>query len=835
MRHWHLLVSTLLATALASPALAEEANGQSDAPKPAAAPAAAPAASSKTFSTGVAKGRDLLDTAISASVIDEKDLAKLSVSSIAGIMQNIPGIRAETSDIDGFSSITVRGLPLAADGSKFLQIQEDGLPVLEFGDLFGSSADMFVRADLTLSQVQAIRGGSASTFASNSPGGVVNLISKTGETAGGTLQISSGLGYDLKRLDFAYGSPLGNGWRFHVGGFFRQGEGPRKSGFDGFRGGQIKANVTKQFDGGYIRFYGKYLDDRQPTYTGYPVVVSGTNDKPTFTDIPGANVRSDAYDSLYTSNYIGVDQNNNPTSYNSRNGLHGISKSIGLEAQFDVSGWTVTNRFRFSDVGGEFNDTIPLIPIPAPMLAGLLGGPGATLSYLNGPLRGQQIADGRLTALSVRINTKLNQVDNLTNDLRASRVWNLGTGRLTTTAGVYKSTQSVDMYWNFVSTLNDLAGGGRNALLDLTSANGTALTENGVYAYGFAIGFPPSSYHDRFDLQYKILAPYGSVNFQTGRLSVGGSLRWDNGRVTGKVTSPDFGAPLPTSAPVDVNGDGKISVPESKVIILTLGKSATVDYDYHAVSYSAGVNYRFAEPFSGFARYSRGTRANAERLLGVSTLDPGTGKLFDPSIAYAVVKQAEAGVKFRQGGITAYVTGFWASTSERNYQIGADATGQVVVSLVDRTYSAKGVELEGEVQHGPFSLTLGATWTNAKIDKDRANPALEGNHPRHIPTLSFQARPQVELGKVTLGSVINGTTSSFAQDTNILKQPGYVLFSPFLQVRPVDRVQIGINTFNVFNKLAIVQIASGAIPPGGLVNAQVMNGRTVTASLRYSF
>jgi outer membrane receptor protein involved in Fe transport len=159
----------------------------------------------------------------------------------------------------------------------------------------------------------------------------------------------------------------------------------------------------------------------------------------------------------------------------------------------------------------------------------------------------------------------------------------------------------------------------------------------------------------------------------------------------------------------------------------------------------------------------------------------------------------------------------------------------VIVIPVNRTYSAKGIEFEGEARHGPFSLTLGATWTNAQIDKDRTDPTLEGNRPRHIPSFSFQARPQVELGKVTLGSVINGTTSSFAQDSNILKQPGYVIFSPFVQVRPVDRVQIGINAFNVFNKLAIVQLASAAIPPGGLVNAQVMNGRTVTASLRYAF
>lgn len=835
MRHWHLLVSTLLATALATPAIADEAKDQNDAAKPAAAPETKPAASGKTFSTGVAKGRDLLDTAISASVIDEKDLGKLSVSSVAGIMQNIPGIRAETSDIDGFSSITVRGLPLSADGSKFLQIQEDGLPVLEFGDLHFAGADQFVRADLTLSQVQAIRGGSASTFTSNAPGGVVNLISKTGETAGGAIQVSSGLDYDLKRIDFAYGSPLGDGWRFHVGGFFRQGEGPRNIGYDGFRGGQIKANVTKQFANGYIRFYGKYLDDRQPNYSLFPVMVSGTNDAPKIVDLPDNSVRGDAYESRFGAQYLGVDQNNNPTTYDARNGIRGVSKSIGLEAQFDVAGWTVSNRFRFSDISGEYNESIPMVTAPAPFLGRILGGPGAILSYANGPLSGQSITDGRLAALSIRINARLNAIDNLTNDLRASRVWNLGSGRLTTTAGVYKSSQSVDMFWNFANTLNDLAGGGSNASLDLRTATGTSLTDNGVYAYGFGFGVPTSAYHTHYDARYNILAPYGSVNYQIGKLSLGASLRWDNGKVTGSVTSADFGRPRPTTAPIDVNSDGAISVPESKVAILTLGRSAAVDYRYDVVSYSAGVNYRFAEPVSAFARYSRGARANAERILGAASLNPATGKLIDPSVAYGIVKQAEVGVKFRKGGLTAYVTGFWASTGERNYQIGADATGQVIVIPVNRTYSAKGIEFEGEARHGPFSLTLGATWTKAKIDKDRTDPTLDGNRPRHIPTLSFQARPQVELGKVTLGSVINGTTSSFAQDTNILKQPGYVIFSPFLQVRPVDRVQLGINTFNVFNKLAIVQLSSAAIPAGGIVNAQVLNGRTVTASLRYSF
>lgn len=835
MRHAHLLASTLLAATLATPALAREAKTATDPAKAAEGSEAKPAAGGKTFSTGVAKGRDLLDTAISASVIDEADLAKLSVNSVAGILQNIPGIRAETSGNDGFSAITVRGLPLSADGAKFLQIQEDGLPVLEFGDILSANSDMFVRADLAVSQVQVIRGGSASTFTSNAPGGVVNLISKTGETAGGAIQVSSGIDHDLNRIDFAYGSPLGDGWRAHVGGFFRQGEGPRKIGYDGFRGGQFRGNLTKQFANGYIRFYGKYLDDRQPNYALYPVLVSGTNGAPRIADLPGNNVRGDAYESQFGARYLGVDQNNRPTAYDARSGIRGISKSIGVEAQFDVAEWTVSNRFRFSDLSGDYNDSIPFFTAPAPVLAGVLGGPGATLGYAAGPQSGQVIADGRPLSLTIRVNYKQNQLDNLTNDLRASRVWIVGSGKLTTTAGVYKSTQSISNFGNFANTINDLAGGGRNAPVNLTSGSGVPLSDNGVYAYGFGLGVPIAAYRVRNELTASVLAPYGSVNYQIGKLSLGASVRWDRGKMRGSIGKAEFGGNAPSSAAIDVNGDGTISVAESNVAILALGKSAAVDYNYDYLSYSAGVNYRFAEPFSAFARYSRGARANADRILGAASLNPATGKLLDPSMAFGAVKQAELGMKFRKGGLTAYITGFWASTAERNFQLAANASGQAVVVQLNRTYSATGIEFEGEARHGPFSLTLGATWTNAHIDKDRTDPTLEGNRPRHLPSFSFQARPQVELGKVTLGSVINGTAGSFAQDSNILKQPGYVIFSPFVQVRPVDRVQIGINAFNVFNKLAIVQLASAAIPPGGLVNAQVMNGRTVTASLRYAF
>ena len=141
--------------ALASPAMAE---GPTEVA--AAATSAAAQAKPEVFSTGVAKGRDRLDSATSTSALRGEEIQKIGTRNVAEVLRNIPGIRVEAAGGDVNNNITIRGLPLAATGSKYLQLQEDGLPVLEYGDLF-IGADMFLRPDFNLNAVEAIRGGSA--------------------------------------------------------------------------------------------------------------------------------------------------------------------------------------------------------------------------------------------------------------------------------------------------------------------------------------------------------------------------------------------------------------------------------------------------------------------------------------------------------------------------------------------------------------------------------------------------------------------------------------------------------------------------------------------------
>jgi len=822
-----LVASTAL---LSTPAMA----GVAKAEQPAAPAAAKPAG--QAFTTGVAKGRDLLDTAISASTLDETAITKIGSRSVIELIGTMPGIRAESPGVDGYASMTIRGLPLSGDGSKYLQLQEDGLPVQEFGDVHFASASRFLRSDLSLSQIQTIRGGSASTFASNSPGGIINLISKTGDENGGTVQLSSGIGYDLNRVDFNYGRKLSGGWKFNIGGFYHQGEGPRTTGYnDAFKGGQIKANITKTFDGGYVRLYLKYLDDREPNYGTAPLAVSGTNDNPRYASLPGFDSRKDTTASRNLINNPFLNETNSLEISNLHRGNESKVKSIGLEGQYDLAGWTISEKFRFSSVSGTYNEQNSIFTLPGAVMGLVLAGPGAKLAYASGPNAGQAVpnAAGQLFSRSLWITAKLNNLDNLTNDLRATRVWNVGTGKMTTTGGWYFSRQNIGMFWNFNSPVTDVVGNGQSNLIDVFTAGGAKVSQNGLVAFGLGLG--PADYHRIYDAKFRINAPYGSVNYQIGKLALGGSARYDMGHVGGQIFGAGLGNGRVTSTAFDMNGNGSITGIENSVPYLALSRPGVLDYSYHYLSYSVGANYRLAEPLSIFARYSRGARAAAEGSLFLTASNPTTGLMAPPQSAFGYVKQAEGGVKFRKDNVTLFVTGFWASTTDLNIQIGADATGQPVVNLINRAYSAKGVELEGIFQHGPFGLTLSATYTKAKIDSDSSNPALNGTTPRHSASLFFSAMPQYQTERFSLGANVSGTTSSLAQDGTPLKQPGYVIVSPFFQIRPLPKVQLGITAYNVFDKLALIQVGAGTLPAGGIVQAQNLNGRTVTASLRYSF
>ena len=249
--------------------------------------------------TGVINPRSKLQSSVSISSVSVAQIEQGAPRATAELFRMLPGIKSESTGGEGNANITVRGIPIASGGAKFLQLHEDGMPVMQFGDVAFGNADIFVRNDQTISKVEAIRGGSASTLASNSPAGIINFISKDGKKEGGSLMQSIGVDYGNNRTDFEYGSPISETLRFHVGGFFRQGEGPRNAGYTANLGGQFKANMTKEFEKGYVRLYFKYLNDKSIGYLPMPVKVSGTNANPNWSSLSNFDILHDTPHSPY--------------------------------------------------------------------------------------------------------------------------------------------------------------------------------------------------------------------------------------------------------------------------------------------------------------------------------------------------------------------------------------------------------------------------------------------------------------------------------------------------------------------------------------------------------
>lgn len=770
--------------------------------------------------TAVVNQTSKMRSSVSVSALSADDLLQVAPRNTAEIFRNIPGIRSEASGGEGNANIAVRGLPVASGGAKFLQLHEDGLPVLEFGDISFGNADIFLRADANVARVEAIRGGSASTLASNSPGGVINFISKTGEKDGGSLAITRGLDYDTTRGDFDFGGHIDENWRFHIGGFYREGEGPRNADYTAESGGQVKANLTREFENGYARVYFKYLNDRAISFLPQPILVSGTNSDPTIRSVPGLDMRDETlHSALFLSN-TGLDGDNNLRTNSLKDGMNPVSTAVGAEFKFDLAeGWSIFNKVRMAKTDGNFVSIFPMQVTGAQALATEIGGAGATLRYTDGTrITSPSTLNGNGLATRVALfDVDINDFSNFANDFKLTRAIVAGDSTIDLTAGYYKSRQNIEMDWVWNSYVMEVTGNNAR-LLDVVAADGTYMTTGGLLAYG--VPYFGNCCTRRYNAQYDIDAPYVSAALEMGQLNVDASLRRDEGKARGTYTAS-------RQAQVDVNRDGIISVPERSVSIIDSANPQPINYDWGYWSWSVGANYMIDPDLAVFARISQGGRANADRLLfGRLRADGSVAK----QDAVDMVDQYEGGVKWRGDDISVFATAFYAKTQEQNYE----ATTQ---RFFDRTYEAKGIELEASYRYEGFMLTAGGTWTDAEISKDALTPALKGNTPRRQADFIYQLTPSYSYDAFTVGANIIGTTKSYAQDTNELVLPGYTQVNLFADYAITEGLVLSVNVNNLFNVKGLTESEEGSITEGttNIIRARSINGRTSTATLKYTF
>jgi outer membrane receptor protein involved in Fe transport len=724
--------------------------------------------------TGATTKTTKMRSSISLSTLEGEGLVTSTATSATEILRSIPGLRSESSGGESNANVGVRGIPISAGGARYIQFQEDGLPVLQFGDIAFATPDTWIRADSGLDRLEVLRGGSASTLATGAPGGIINFVTKTGLDQGGSFQLSKGLGYDETRVDLNYGGRLAAKTRFWIGGFYHSGDGGRSGASDTEGGGQIRGNVTQELSNGFIRISFKHLDDRTPTFMPTPVKYVGSS----IQELPGLDPRKAAFYNAGwpLDNTLGA--SNGRVLSNIRDGLSAKTDAFGSELDLDVgAGLRLTNNFKWSKNSGRFIGIFPGDDVSA--------APAGT-TVATGAGAGSAHTGNKFTA--VVFNTKVDDAGLVADDLKLSKSFDLGGGsKLTTTGGLYTSVQTLNLTWNF-NQYSLSAVGDHAQLLNVPGV------VNGSPGFGGCCS-------NTQDSKYKTGAAYLSLGYEAGPLSVDGSLRRDNNSASGAYYQSNAG------------------------VSYDITKPNVIDYSFTNNAYSLGANYQLSKDLALFGRSSKGAAFNADRITFFNA--PALVNGASSKIPVNEVTQWEGGAKWRSGGVSLFATLFLAKTDEIN----VDPT-TTPVKVTTNKYDSKGLELETAYRSGPFSVTGGLTYTEAQITTS-SNAALVGKTPKRQAKIVYQLAPSLSIGETAnLGLSIVGTGPSKDDGPTgplTIDLPGYTAINAFASYALTPAATLSLSVNNLTNTIGYTESNDGR---GA---ARSINGRTAKVALKYAF
>jgi len=825
---------------LALIAVAHTAMAQEDAP---------PAAESRVLETvvitGTASGRSQIDSAVAVTKVSGDIIEEFQPMSEADLFRLLPGIQtAGTAGPGGNANIAVRGLPVATGGAPFVQIQEDGLPTVLFGDVQFGNNDYWTNFDATVQSVEALRGGTAGTFASQAPGAVINYLSRTGEEEGGMVRLKTGLGFDEHQVDFRIGGPLSDTVRYHLGGYFRNGEGPLDTGFDVIESVQIKGNITKEFsDGsGFFRANVKIADTQEPNYSGAPFLFGSGGSSPGDAEaFPGFN-------GLEQSAYSALNQNMlvlEPDGFQ-RVELNGISTeqlAIGFELDRELNdNFTLNNKFRWQDMKGAFASPFFNIARTDSVVGSALsinGTPYATIAeirYANGPNAGQVFTDAYLDNNAI-FRTDVDDIGSYVNDLKLTGKFDAGFGELTALVGYFYMDQKIAAEWK-INRGNREVSGSNAAALDLYDSAGNLLSQAGISGYNNNWG---SCCSRDYDLSYVNTAPYVALDLDTDRFTLDGSVRFDTIDATGNTVGggQEFfvdpsGAVVGTSAADYVPGMGYITA------LLPNGAGEVLDYSVDYTSWTVGGLFKLNDDTSFFVRTSKGNRFNSDRQTFSGKFN-GDGSLNQAGNTSAVdeVNQTELGMKHRGDlGDALYsleLTFLQGDFSQNTFEIDGSGTrcpGGAPTCVLSNEYESEGFEIYGTLAWDNLSLVGTGTYTDATVKGSGSASFVPAER---IPEFQYSVAASYDVNQWLSGGL------SLSGQTEIINGgrtwEGVNTFNGFVRVRPFENIVLGLDAYNLFDEIAFREGGGIADESGVPIvgSGSSVLGRTVRASVTYEF
>ncbi|MEY2927954.1 MAG: hypothetical protein RL367_2431, partial [Pseudomonadota bacterium] len=712
------LAALAAASLLASPAFAQTA---ADTATDAAADAGADTSQDEIVVTASGGDKTRMKSSISVTNLSSDLIANFTPHSEAEVLRLIPGIQTSgTAGPGGNANIGVRGIPVSTGGSEYVQLQEDGLPTVLFGDIQFGNNDYWVRYDNNIDRVEAVRGGSASTFASQGPGAVINYISKTGTTEGGTVGLSTGVNYRDVKLDFDYGGRLSDTIRYHIGGFIRDGSGPDHIPFNASRGYQIKANITKELaDGkGYIRLNFKRLDDREPTNTSQPSLATISGNKVTgYANLGNLDPRRYSSANVYNQNFQILNANGGFETV-ANEGIHPKATAVGGEFHYEFGDtFSVTDSARYTSQSGVFVNHFTNEGIRAGALGKTfdsafgVGGSSAagvgnpdirnvgSFVYAAGPNQGK-VYTGAYFSNSALAYTKMRDTGSFVNNFVVdAKFGDVGGAKVDLKGGVFYMRQNISMDWRISNYTQALEANSDNAPLDVFSGpngTGTQLTANGLSGYNNQWGGCCGG--RQYDLTYTDTAPFANLDVQVGGFDFDGSVRFDSIKAAGVTFGP--AATGVTTKVTDALGSANIPTFQTSTVV-----SDRLNYTKRYTSWSFGALYAFNDDTSVFVRASRGGRFNADRLTyGGNFNADGSLNQKGNAISLNFLTQQELGVKHRghigSGSYNVELTYFRSQLTENNYDFTLLSRNPPQNPNISNNYKSSGLEFTYNVKMG---------------------------------------------------------------------------------------------------------------------------------------
>lgn len=260
------------AASLAAIALASAAHAQDAAPKPAADDATVVVVTGRAGGAATKK----LEAGYSITTLTPKALDILQPKTTGEVLTAVPGVWVESSGGSSTSNIFVRGIPSTGD-APFVTMQFNGVPVYGANSPSFMDQTAMVRLDETVSGVEAVNGGPASTFSDGQPGLTTNLLLREGsDVTAGDLKVTAS-DYGQRRIEGYMSGKIADDWYLMAGGYASSGDTVRKAGFDTEKGGQFTVNLTHKFSTGKFNVFARYTDDHGEWFLPFATQVPGLN------------------------------------------------------------------------------------------------------------------------------------------------------------------------------------------------------------------------------------------------------------------------------------------------------------------------------------------------------------------------------------------------------------------------------------------------------------------------------------------------------------------------------------------------------------------------------